>query len=412
MNGNGTSPHPRLINLVVAQGISATGDAFLLTAASIAVYRESGSATAVSLLLGLAALPTVFLGPLAGTFADWYSRRRIMVGVDLASAAACIAVLAGVALLPLTEAVFLAVGVVYSLSTFYRPAAQALLPTLAGATQLGRANSGLRLATSLANIFGPAAAGLLVDNGGFELVLAIDAATFLVSALLVLAITNIPARVPDGARHSALADALEGLNYARHNRHIRVVIAAIGVTLLVGTVVNAGTLPLVSRALDLPESRYGVLLAIEGAGAMGLAMVFLYLGPRVRLLSTGAGALIAVGGSTIALGSAPNFAAAAAAIAAQGMSVVALQVAFASYLQQQTADAFRGRVMALTSMVASLASISGFAAAGPLVDWIGVRPAFAAAGALICAVSLPVLSLVWSASRAPNREPDSNRPLR
>ena len=112
MNGNGTSPHPRLINLVVAQGISATGDAFLLTAASIAVYRESGSATAVSLLLGLAALPTVFLGPLAGTFADWYSRRRIMVGVDLASAAACIAVLAGVALLPLTEAVFLAVGVV------------------------------------------------------------------------------------------------------------------------------------------------------------------------------------------------------------------------------------------------------------------------------------------------------------
>lgn len=407
MNGNGTSPHPRLINLVVAQGISATGDAFLLTAASIAVYRETDSTTAVSLLLGLAALPTVLLGPLAGTFADWYSRRRIMVGVDFASAAACIAVLAGVALLPLSAAVFLAVGVVYSLSTFYRPAAQALLPTLAGPTQLGRANSGLRLATSLANVLGPAAAGLLVDQGGFELVLAIDAATFLVSALLVLAITGVPVRMPDGPRHSAVAEALEGLNYARRNRNIRVVIAAIGVTLLVGTVVNAGTLPLVSKALDLPGSRYGALLAIEGAGAMGLAVVLLYLGPRVRLLSTGAGALIAVGGSTIALGAAPNFAVAAVAIAAQGMSVVALQVAFASYLQQQTADAFRGRVMALTSMVASLASISGFAVAGPLVDSIGVRPAFTLAGALICAVSLPVLSLVWIAARSARAETES-----
>lgn len=407
MNGNGTSPHPRLINLVLAQGISASGDAFLLTAASIAVYRETDSTTAVSLLLGLAALPTVLLGPLAGTFADWYSRRRIMVGVDVASAAACLVVFALTTLLPLTVTVFLAVGVVYSLSTFYRPAAQALLPTLSGPRQLGRANSGLRLATSLANILGPATAGLLVGRGGIELVLAIDAATFLVSALLVLAITNVPERVNDGKPHSALADVLEGLNYARGNRNIRVVIAAIGITLLVGTVVNAGTLPLVSRALDLPESRYGALLAIEGAGAMGLAVVFLYLGPRLRLLTTGAGALIAVGGSTMALGTAPNFTAAAAAIAAQGMSVVALQVAFASYLQQQAADAFRGRVMALTSMVASLASISGFAVAGPLVDTVGVRQAFMLAGTLICAVSLPVLSLVWSAARTARLERES-----
>jgi MFS family permease len=404
VNGNGQSPHPGLINLVLAQGISASGDAFLLTAASIAVFRQTDSTTAVSLLLGLAALPTVVLGPLAGTLADRYPRRRIMIGVDFVSAAACLAALAAVAVFPLAAAVFMAVGAVYSLSTFHRPAAQALLPALSGEKQLGRANSGLRLATSLANIAGPAAAGLLVDRGGFELVLAVDAVTFAGSALLVLAITAIPAQPPADSRRSVFFDAIEGLNYARRERAIRTVIAAIGVTLLVGTVVNAGTLPLVSRVLDLPESRYGALLAIEGAGAMGLAIIFLYLGPKVRLLSTGSGALLVVGGSTVALGTAPNFVAAAAAIAAQGMSVVALQVAFASYLQQQAADAFRGRVMALTSMVASLASISGFAAAGPLVDFIGVRVAFTLAGALICIVAVPVVMLAWSASRSPEPE--------
>jgi len=67
-------------------------------------------------------------------------------------------------------------------------------------------------------------------------------------------------------------------------------------------------------------------------------------------------------------------------------------------------DAFRGRVMAVTSMVASLASISGFAVAGPLVDSIGVRQAFTLAGALICVASIPVLSLVWSAARAAQAE--------
>lgn len=400
MDGDGLAPYRHLALLILAQGISASGDAFLLTAASIAVFQETNSPTAVSLLLGLAALPTVVLGPFAGTVADWYSRRRIMVGADLACVVACLAGLAFLALAPLTTAVFVAVALVYGLSTFYRPAAQALLPTLSGARQLGRANSALRLATSLASVFGPAAAGALVGRAGFSIVLVLNGVSFLVSAALVSLIRGVADAPAPGQRHSPFGDALAGLNYARANRSITLVLAAIGVTIMVGTVVNAGTLPLVARELDLPGSRYGVLLAVEGAGAMLLAVVFMYLGPRIRLLTTGAGALLAVGASTLALGSAPGFGIAAAAIAAQGMSVVALQVAFSSYLQQEAVDAFRGRVMALASMVASVAGITGFAAAGPLIDAIGVRPAFAVAGGTICLVSLPVIGLAWSSARA------------
>ncbi len=390
--------HPRLLNLVLAQGISSTGDTLLITAAAIAVFRETDSATAVSLLLGVAALPTVILGPLAGTFADWFSRRRMMILADLASAAACIAALVASLLFRVEVAAFLSVAIVAALSSFYRPAAQALLPTLAGKSQLERANSGIRLATSLANILGPATAGLLVGTIGFEAVLALDAATFVASSLLVVGITRVPP-MPAVVRRSALADSVEGLRYARANPRLRIVISAIGVTLLVGTIVNAGTLALVSRVFGLPESRYGILLAIEGVGAMALALVFLYLGPRIRLLPTGAGALIAVGASTIALGMAPNIQWAAVAIAAQGMAVVALQVAFASYIQQQSADAFRGRVMALTGMVASVASLAGFAVAGILVDNLGVRESFSLAGSVICVASVPVVALAWRSAR-------------
>ena len=385
--------------LVGAQGVSVSGDMVLLTAASIVVFRQTDSATAVSLLLGLAALPAVTLGPIAGTVADWYSRRRILVLADLVSAMACVAAV-GIGAAVSTEAsAFLSVALVGMCGAFYRPAAQALLPSLSGPEALGRANSALRLATSLANIAGPSVAALLVANGGLQVVLWVDAASFLASAGLVLAIRNIPAREATAARRGAFREAWAGLEYARGSARIRTVTMAIGVVMLVGTLVNAGSLPLVADTLDLPESRYGLLLGIEGAGAMALAVTFLIFGPGRRLLVSGSFALLGVGVTTLLIGSSTTFEVAAAAFFLQGASVVGLQVAFASYLQGEAADAFRGRVMSLVGMVASVAQLSGYAMAGPLVEGLGVRVAFVLAGTAICMVSAPVVSLAFVTAR-------------
>ena len=276
-----------LILLVLAQGVSVTGDMVLLTAASIAVFRATDSATSVSLLLGLAAVPTVVLGPFGGTFADWFPRRRILVGADIIATVGCLIALGVSEVSSTTVTAFLAVVTVASLGAFYRPAAQALLPSLASNEQIGRANSALRLATGLASIIGPALAAFMVERGGLDFVLAADAGTFLVSAGLVLFIRRIPARIATGGRRNAFRDAWAGLDYAGKNPRIRTITAAIGVVMLVGTLVNTGTLPLVSRTLDLPESRYGTLLAIEGAGAMALAIIFLTLGPGSGCWSPG-----------------------------------------------------------------------------------------------------------------------------
>lgn len=385
--------------LVAAQGISAAGDMVLLTAASIVVFQETASATAVSFLLGLAAIPTVLLAPLAGSFADRYPRRRILLVADSSAALVCLVAVLANSGLPREWVSALAVGALAAMGAFYRPAAQALLPSLASGSHIGRANSGLRLATSLASIAGPALGAFLVTHGGLQLVLWVDAASFVLSALLVVTIRKLP-RQGLAARASALRDAWAGLSYATARKPILTVIGAVGSVMLVGTLVNAGTLPLVRGPLGLSDSRYGVLLGIEGAGAMALAVAFLLIGPGRRLIVTGAFALIGVGGTTLLLGSAGNFATAAVALALQGASVVALQVAFASFLQQEAEDAFRGRVMALVGMVASLAQLAGYAVAGPLVDWVGVRPAFFGAGVVILLVAVPVIMLAFSAARA------------
>lgn len=399
MTTSATTNRQGVFNLVLGQAISVSGDLLLLTAASIAVYDKTNSATAVSLLLALAALPTVVLGPIAGTFADWFPRRRILVGTDLACAAACGVSLLIARALPVQAAAFTSISAVATLSAFYRPAAQALVPSLVSQQGLGRANSAIRLATSLAAISGPAAAAFLTERGGLELVLVVDGASFLVSAGLALMIQRIPPGL-GSTRRNAFKDAWAGVDYARRSRNIRVVTAAVGVVLLAGTLVNAGTLPLVSQSLDLPDSRYGALLAIEGAGAMALAVLLIILGPGKRLLVTGSFALIGTGGTTMALGSAATFGVAAVAILLQGASVVAFQVAFASYLQHEAEDAYRGRVMSLVGMVASLAQLLGFAVAGPLIDAAGPRAAFLAAGAAVCLVAVPVVSLAFANARA------------
>jgi len=82
-----------------------------------------------------------------------------------------------------------------------------------------------------------------------------------------------------------------------------------------------------------------------------------------------------------------------------GMGVVGLQICFASYLQKETEDEMRGRVMSLVSMVASTAGLIGFALAGPAVYAVGVREAFAGAGVVICLSAVPVLRMIAGMGR-------------
>ncbi len=386
--------------LVVGEGISVAGDWVLITAAAIVVFQETGSTTAVSILLALSAVATVVLGPFAGAVADRYDRRLLMVTADAGSAVAlgiCATAYGLGSHLWVVYGSVLAVGV---LAAFDRPASEALLPSLTDEDGLGRANSALRLSTRLAMIGGPALASGLMGAGGFRLVLGVDAVSFVASAWLVTGIAR-PATAFVARAHSTFRSALDGIGYAASRHNIRTVIAAIGVTMFVAPIVNAGTLALVSDELKLPESRYGILLSAEGVGALVLAVAFIYLGPKLKLLLTGAGALIATGAATVALSTASGLGPAAAAMAVMGMGVVGLQVAFASYLQQESSDELRGRVMSLVSMVASLAGLLGFALAGPFVELVGVRNAFSVAGLIMNLSALPVLLLVWTSIRRP-----------
>ncbi|MGH2609753.1 MAG: MFS transporter, partial [Tepidiformaceae bacterium] len=179
------------MKLIAAAGISWSGDWALITAASVAVYRETDSTAAVSLLLALAAIPAVLLAPIAGAVADRHDRRKVMFTADLASGLVLLATLPALgsaAELPAMYAAVLALGI---FSTFQRPASEALLPALAPPAQLSRANSGLKLAQRLGTIGGAAAGAWLIDRRGIETVFVVDAVTFFLSSAIIAAIPAV-----------------------------------------------------------------------------------------------------------------------------------------------------------------------------------------------------------------------------
>lgn len=397
-----------LARVIVAESVSVTGDWVLITAATIEVYRRTESTVAVSLLLMAAFLPGIILGPFAGVAADRFDRRRIMIWADAGNTIALLLALSIADTRFDLVAIYGAVSAVAIISTFDRPASEALLPAVAGVDQLGRANSMMRLGTRLAMVAGPAFGSFLNEAGSFRLVVSVDSLSFLASALLVAGVRYRP--TAEGLQdhgESALRAALSGARYAVRSRPIRVVIAAIGLTVLVGHVVNAGTVAFIVEDLDEPAGTYGLLLAAEGLAAVALAIAFTWLGPRLRLLPAGAAALVTIGAATIGFGLSPNLGVALVARAFIGMGVVGFQVAFASYLQQQAADAFRGRVMSLTEIVAGIARVVGLAITGPLVFLLGLRLSFALSGAVIVVSAVPVLGLILAVRRVPAVEPEA-----
>jgi MFS family permease len=325
--------------------------------------------------------------------ADRHDRRKVMLSADLASALVLLATLPALGTageLPAIYATVLALGI---FSTFHRPASEALLPALAPPAQLSRSNSALGLAQRLGFIGGPAAGAWLIDRGGIETVFVVDAVTFLVSSAIIAAIPAVRMSAAETAE-STFRAAAAGFRYARDHHNLRTVIISVGLTMLVAPIVNAGTVTFVADELNESESWYGWLLAAQGVGAIAFAAALIVLGPRVRLLPTGFIAVVVTGGSVLLLASSGSVAPALLAMSTMGMGVVGLRVAFASYLQRESHDSYRGRVMGLVATVANIGYLVGLAITPVAVLALGVRTAFAVAGIIIILSALPILGML------------------
>jgi MFS family permease len=167
--------------------LSLVGDGAFLVAMTWQVYILSNAPTALSFVGIAMSVPTIVLLLVGGAVSDRFDRRRVMVSADLIRAGA----VGLLAVLTLTGAVALwhivALSAVYGAATaFFNPAFDAIVPEVLPSADLPQANALDQLVRPIAfRLAGPAIGGWLVAIIGPGSAFALDAGTFLVSAVAV-----------------------------------------------------------------------------------------------------------------------------------------------------------------------------------------------------------------------------------
>ena len=372
--------------------ISLIGDWVLFVGLPVEIYRRTGStlATAAMLLAGL--VPALVLGSIAGVFVDRWDRRRLMVVVN---------VLLAVSLLPLLAVDAAGIWVAYvvlvaasCLSQLFEPAEAALLPNLleSGPEDLVTANALNGMNNQLARIIGPVIGGVAVATGGLALVTALDAVTFLVAALLLLAIRSDRTRAAPAAEpHHASVEAeaasawsrlrrewREGLDLVVHQPVLRALLVFFVITRIGEGLVGTLFVPWATDALHTDASGYGWLLSTQAIGGLAGAFLVGRFGARIAPLRLLVVSAVVFGLIDLVLFTYPAFypvlAPALIGMVIVGVPAAAMGAANQTLQQTYAADSHRGRVVGALMAVGALGSLVGAVAAGFLGEVVPVIP--------------------------------------
>ncbi len=192
--------------LWAGQFISMFGDRIHQFALAAVVLTTTGSEVLAAFAFVAAALPNLFLSPIAGTFVDRWDRKEVLVVSDILRAA--VVLLIPVAAVVNIFLVYPLIFVVTSISIFFRPARVAILPQLVEKDELVTANSAMWVGETIADVVAYPLAGLFVASLMSALPLAfwLDAVTYMASAVLLATIVVRPR----AAEEAAAGDAEKG----------------------------------------------------------------------------------------------------------------------------------------------------------------------------------------------------------
>jgi dTMP kinase len=397
--------------LLAGQGVSALGDWMATTAFMALTLKLTGSPTAVGGILTVRLLPAIVAGPIAARAAHRAGPRPTMLTMDALRVAM-------VAVVPFVQAlwwVYLWAFMIEVASLVFLPARDACVPDLVDEDDLPAAN-GMLLGSSYGTI--PIGAGafalvaaLPVDrwpvlgDRPYALAFWVDAATYVVSFLLIAGIAELSRATPETA-----TDEPPGLRGAFRLPLVRAVLpATLGAALGLGCLFSVGIV-FVREVLDASDAAFGLLIVSFGVGA-GLGLLLLQRRggePSLAWVREGIGvAALSMGAIAIA----PAIVGAYLAAITLGAGISHGIVAGMSVLQRDTDG--EDRLLAFTAFHISIRLALGISAlaagaAGDLVPemhWPGIGEVAPARTVILGAGAVVLLSLAAVPRTSPTTHP-------
>ena len=405
--------------LLLTETVSLIGSQISEYAVSIAVFRATGRATPLALVMFFTLTPAIILGGLAGTLADRFDRRRLMLVANIG-----FTVISSLLLLSFASGAFRLwhlYALTFGASLFAAVARAAFMASIAMLVpdrHRERANALRQLSGSVGNVIAPAVAGMLYALLGVVGSIAINIATF-VAALVVLAIIRIPkpAETAEGIamRSSGWRQVFDGFRYLAARP---VLLGVCGYASVVNFFASAAFMLLTPYVLARTGSAQmlGAVLAMMNAGGIAGAIAIsagARMGSRMNTVMLGVVVLGFFMGLAGVARTAPTI---GASLFLMLFALAFADAPFWSMMQAKVAPDLHGRVFAAYLQVAMLMGPLAALVSGPLADqvfeparhqsvwrgvgWlVGVGPGagmavmLVIAGAFILALSLAVYAI-------------------
>jgi len=252
-----------IIFWIISSFICVGGDVFTTTAIPLLIYNITHSARMAVFVYLLDILPEVLLAPLAGVVVDSYDKKKIIVYANiLAGSILCLAIVYDNCWFYIFSNSILSIA-----NLFYTTAAKTALPFLVkNEKDFSRVNSFISLVLKIARIMGAATATMLLVLMDVKYLLFFDAASFLITALLVYNITFnsgstdsiISALDAKVKIHQYWESLIESYNFLLENHEF--VMCSLYYALLIGieTVLGAQLVVFLEKDLSLPNYYYGI----------------------------------------------------------------------------------------------------------------------------------------------------------
>jgi MFS family permease len=382
-----------LRRLQLAWAGSIIGTWAFAVALSVYAYRHGG-ASAVGLVVLIRWLPAAFASPFSGVLGDRYPRVRVMIASDVLRAAAFAAMSVCVFAGAPAAAVYALVAVTSVISTAFRPAQSALLPSLARTPEeLTAANVSASTLESLGFCVGPALGGVLLAVSTVWVVFAVTGGACLWSALMLVPLLKETEPPLTHERPHLVEEATAGFRAIAHNGRLRLVVGLFSAQTLVNGAFGVLITITALQLLKLGPGGVGYLNAAVGVGGIIGGVIAVALVGHRRLATTFGIAVAGTGAPLLLLGSVPHTAAAVVAFGLIGFANVICDVSGFTILQRGTAEEVLARVFGVLHSLVYATVAAGAVLAPVLIHQFGVRWTLVVVGAL-----LPILAVLTHTS--------------
>jgi len=364
-----SQPSLRTFSLVAAgQLVSVVGTGLTTFAMGLWVYQQSGSISLFALTTVLALLPAVVLAPIAGTLADRWDRRKIMIFADTFAATGTLG-LGALLMFGRLELwhVFTAVTISACANAFQQPAYLAAVTQLVPKRYYGRANGITQLGSAVGTTLAPLLGGALAAAIGLRGILLIDLLSFLFAVTI-----NLIVRFPDTLfvrkEEPFGKELIGGWRYISRRHGL---MAIIGFTVVLNFMMGMVELLATPLALSLGDpSVLGMILAASGVGLLVGSALMAVTGGLPRRTTGIIGSYVLIGLSMVVMGLWPHPVFPALGLFGIGLATAVLNTHWLSIVQAKVGLELQGRVIATTLMLSWMMVPAGFLLSGPLAEHV------------------------------------------